>query len=175
MAKVRLTNRPLNGRAMRINFGTDRYVVGYKQDVDIPLRYASSLLRDDNYTVVLDSNDEKDLATMSKYKRSHLVGHYDKLTEDDDGPTMVEKIFGKSKSFFGGKAKPKPEKLPEAKEEIHPQMEKPVKEEKEVLAPLPPNLEKLTNKQLKALLDERGIKADGKKSILIDALLEAEG
>ena len=44
-----------------------------------------------------------------------------------------------------------------------------------MLAPLPPNLEKLTNKQLKALLDERGIKADGKKSVLIDALVEAEG
>ena len=56
MAKVRLTNRPLNGRAMRINFGTDRYVVGYKQDVDIPLKYASSLLQDSNYTVVLDSS-----------------------------------------------------------------------------------------------------------------------
>ena len=53
------------------------------------------------------------------------------MSEDDDGPTMVKKLFGKSKSFFGGKAKP--EKLPEVKEEIHPQMEKPVKEEKEVL------------------------------------------
>ena len=165
MAKVRLTNRPPNGRAMRLRFGTNRYVVGYKADVEIPLRYASSLIGDQTYTVELTSTDERDLATLSKYKRSQIVTAYD-LSEEDD---LSEKVFGKKKSFFSPKPQPTPEPEPE------PVVEEKVEEEKEVLAPLPPNLHKLTNKELKVLLKERGIEVDGKKSVLVDALLEAEG
>ena len=159
MAKVRLTNRPPNGRAMRIRFGINKYIVGYKADVEIPLRYASSLLGDQTYTVKFTPADERDLTSLSRYKRSQIVSAFD-LSDGDD---IAEKVFGKKKSFFS--SKPKPEPVVEEK----------VEEEKEVLAPLPPDLKKLTNKELKVLLKERGIEVDGKKSILIDALLEAEG
>jgi len=165
MAKVRLTNRPPNGIAMRLRFGMNKYVVGHRADVEIPLRYASSLLGDQTYTVEFTSADERDLTSLSRYKRSQIVTAFD-LSDGDD---IAEKVFGKKKSFFSPKPQPAPEPEPE------PVVEEKVEEEKEVLAPLPPDLKKLTNKELKVLLKERGIEVDGKKSILIDALLEAEG
>ena len=58
------------------------------------------------------------------------------------------------------KLKPKKEVIPE------PEVE-------EKLEPLPPKLDKLTIKQLKPLLEERGLSTEGKKAELIERLVEA--
>ena len=64
------------------------------------------------------------------------------------------------------KIKPLKEKEPEPEPEPEPEVE-------EKLAPLPPKLDKLTIKQLKPLLEERGLSTEGKKAELIERLVEA--
>ena len=48
----------------------------------------------------------------------------------------------------------------------------PVEEAVEEDRPLPPNLDKMTNKELGALLEERGLSPKGKKADLIERLVE---
>ena len=66
------------------------------------------------------------------------------------------------KSTFAKKSKPS---IVEKEEE------KPTKEK---ASPLPPDLDKLTVKQLQVLLAERDISAKGRKAVLIKALMENE-
>ena len=170
MAKVMLKERSV--KPIVIRYGGETYEVNGVEPVEMPLGYAINILGSREISVELTEADKKDLIGLSDYKRVQLVPHYD-VEEEDDGKTMAEKLFGKSRSFF--KSKPKAEKpvKKEVKEEVKEEVEEPVKEEK-LLNPLPEDLSTLTVKQLKVLLEERNLSTDGKKADLIETLSEVE-
>ena len=166
MAKVMLKERSVKPIVMR--YGGETYEVNGVEPVEMPLGFAINILGSREISVELTEADKKDLIGLSDYKRTQLVPHYD-VEEEDDGKTMAEKLFGKSRSFF--KSKPKAEKP--VKEEVKEEVEEPVEEEK-LLKPLPEDLSTLTVKQLKVLLEERNLSTDGKKADLIETLSEVE-
>mgnify|MGYP003112857616 CR=1 FL=1 len=106
-----------------------------------------------------DASDKEYIVNAPKSTQKSLV----KWFGLKDYHEVVNKLLGGNpakRKLPTLKLKPKKEVIPE------PEVE-------EKLEPLPPKLDKLTIKQLKPLLEERGLSTEGKKAELIERLVEA--
>ncbi len=112
-----------------------------------------------------DASDKEYIVNAPKSTQKSLV----KWFGLKDYHQVVDKLLGGNpakRKLPTLKLKPKKEAIPEPEPEPEPEV-------KDTLEPLPPKLDKLTIKQLKPLLEERGLSTEGKKAELIERLVEA--
>lgn len=154
-----------------IGIGTKELLRGrykWRQDetLEMPARTAlSSVLGHKDLVVTFNESDREYIINAPEMQKKSLIQWF----RLDDYHQVVEKLLG------GNPAKRKIPKLkikPLKEKEPEPEPE-PEVEVEEKLAPLPPKLDKLTIKQLKPLLEERGLSTEGKKAELIERLVEA--
>ena len=107
-----------------------------------------------------DASDKEYIVNAPKSTQKSLV----KWFGLKDYHQVVDKLLG------GNPAK---RKLPTLKLKPKEAIPEPEPEVEDKLEPLPPKLDKLTIKQLKPLLEERGLSTEGKKAELIERLVEA--
>ena len=108
-----------------------------------------------------DASDKEYIVNAPKSTQKSLV----KWFGLKDYHEVVDKLLGGNvakRKLPTLKLKPKKEAIPEPEPEVEDKLE-----------PLPPKLDKLTIKQLKPLLEERGLSTEGKKAELIERLAEA--
>ena len=150
-----------------IGIGTKELLRGrykWRQDetLEMPARTAlSSVLGHKDLVATFDESDREYIINAPELQKKSLIQWF----RLNNYHQVVEKLLG------GNPAK---RKLPKLR--IKPMKEKepePEPEVEEKLAPLPPKLDKLTIKQLKPLLEERGLSTEGKKAELIERLVEA--
>ncbi len=156
MVKLRLKQRKIDGPLVR-NMGGKRYEITYENEVDMPLKYAISIMYSLDYTFT--EQDKKDFSKLGEHQLSVLKRVTNTKLDDEVKATLG---ISTRKPMFAKKSKPS---IVEKEEE------KPTKEK---ASPLPPDLDKLTVKQLQVLLAERDISAKGRKADLIKALTESE-
>ena len=156
MVKLKLKQRKIHGPLVR-NMGGKRYEITYENEVDMPLKYAISIMYCLDYTFT--EQDKKDFSKLGEHQLSVLKRVTNTKLDDEVKATLG---ISTRKPMFAKKSKPS---IVEKEEE------KPTKEK---ASPLPPDLDKLTVKQLQVLLAERDISAKGRKADLIKALTESE-
>jgi len=108
-----------------------------------------------------DASDKEYIVNAPKSTQKSLVKWFGLKNYHE----VVDKLLGGNpakRKLPTLKLKPKEEAIPEPEPEVE-----------EKLEPLPPKLDKLTIKQLKPLLEERGLSTEGKKAELIERLVEA--
>lgn len=127
-----------------------RYRWRKDETIEMPARLVlSSVLGHKDLVATFDESDREYITNAPKLQQKSLV----KWFKLDDYHQVVERLLG------GNPAK---RKLPKLR--IKPMKEKvPEPEVEEKLAPLPPKLDKLTIRELKPLLEERGLSTEGKK------------
>ena len=154
-----------------IGIGTKELLRGrYKwrkdETLEVPARIAlGSMMGYKDLVVVFDESDKEYITNAPEAQKKSLI----KWFGMSDYHQVVEKLLGGNaakRKIPKLRIKPLKEKEPEPEPEPEPEVE-------EKLAPLPPKLDKLTIKQLKPLLEERGLSTEGKKAELIERLVEA--
>ena len=132
----------------------------------VPTRKGIVLYGDNNVHVEFTADDKREIQRLMETS-PHKVKHLSKALRlnGPDGKGVMDNLYPKSRAekLMGRKKVPEPE-IAEVKEE-------PKKEKKEG-EPLPPDLNKLTVKVLKELLEERGLSTEGRKAELIKTLTE---
>ncbi len=136
----------------------------------VPTRKGILLYGDRNVHVEFTADDKREIQRLME-QNPHKVRHLSKMLKlrGPDGKGVMDNLYPKSRTekLMGRKKAPAPE-IAEVKEEPK---EEP-KEEKKEGKPLPPDLNKLTVKVLKELLEERGLSTEGRKADLIKTLTE---
>ncbi len=154
-----------------IGIGTKELLRGrYKwrkdETLEVPARTViGSMMGYKDLIVTFDQSDKEYLVNASELDKKALLKWFGLR----DYHHVVDKLLGGNpakRKLPKLKIKPLKEKEPEPEPEPEPEVE-------EKLAPLPPKLDKLTIKQLKPLLEERGLSTEGKKAELIERLVEA--
>ena len=132
----------------------------------VPTRKGIVLYGDSNVHVEFTADDKREIQRLMETS-PHKVKHLSKALRlrGPDGKGVMDNLYPKSRTekIIGRKKVPEPE-IAEVKEEP--------KEEKKEEKPLPPDLNKLTVKVLKELLEERGLSTEGRKADLIKTLTE---
>ena len=132
----------------------------------VPTRKGIVLYGDRNVHVEFTADDKREIQRLME-RNPHKVKHLSKMLNlrGPDGKGVMDNLYPKSRTekLMGRKKVPEPE-IAEVKEEP--------KEEKKEGSPLPPDLNKLTVKVLKELLEERGLSTEGRKADLIKTLTE---
>ena len=126
------------------------------EPIEISTGLAINLIADPALHVEFTASDRKDIENANAYLLDILTKHF-QLSDKEE---VLNHLYP---------SKIKLPKLPKKKEVKVEPVEEEVAE-----SPLPPNLDKMTNKELGALLEERGLSPKGKKADLIERLIESD-
>ena len=159
MAKVKLTtHRPTGPLLLRRGGGT--YALTAQEDTVVPLAVAVGLLGDSGLIVELDAADASAILTLNEYLLKILKKEFDL---EGDAKAVKSALFPSAKKSF----------IPKLIKET-PVEETPVEEEPEEVVEETVDYSQYTVKQLKGLLEEKGLSTDGKKADLVERMSEAE-
>mgnify|MGYP003112740924 FL=1 len=164
MAKVKLAKHRATG-PLNLRRGGEVYALTALEETNVPLSIAVGMLGDEALVVEFDSSDKKDVLDLNEYLLEILKREFNIEGEAKDVQSTMfpeTSIINKVKQTIA----PTP-----------PVVEEPVVEEEtvegEVVEQPQEDLSKLTVKQLKARLEEKGLSTDGLKADLVARLSSA--
>lgn len=157
MANVKLKTHRASGPLL-IRRGGKTYALTAQEDTHIPLRIAAGMLGDDGLLVEFNTEDEKEILSASDYTLELIKSEF---SLEGDAKAVQAAMFPK-KSLA---AKAVEAVTPAPKQEV--KVEEPVVEEPAEEAQ---DYSLLTVKQLKVILEEKGLSTDGKKADLVERL-----
>ena len=157
MANVKLKTHRASGPLL-IRRGGQSYALTAQEETHIPLRIAAGMLGDEGLLVEFGSEDEKNILNASERTLELLKQEFGL---EGDAKAVHAAMFPK-KSLA---AKAVEAVTPAPKKEV--KVEEPVEEEPVEEAQ---DYSLLTVKQLKVILEEKGLSTDGKKADLVERL-----
>jgi len=164
MAKVKLAKHRATG-PLNLRRGGKVYALTALEETNVPLSIAVGMLGDEALVIEFDSSDKKDVLDLNEYLLEILKREFNIEGEAKDVQSTMfpeTSIINKVKQTIA----PTP-----------PVVEEPVVEEEtveeEVVEQPQEDLSKLTVKQLKARLEEKGLSTDGLKADLVARLSSA--
>ena len=164
MAKVKLVrHRPTGPLILRR--GGQTYALTAQEETKVPLGIAIGMLGDSGLTVELDSTDSGDILGLNEYLLNLLKKEFD--LEGDAKAVRAALFPSEKKSFI-------PNLIKDTPIEEEPAAEEPAAEEPEEVEEEAFDYSQYTVKQLKEMLEEKGLSTDGKKADLVERMSEAE-
>ena len=164
MAKVKLVrHRPTGPLILRR--GGQTYALTAQEETKVPLGIAIGMLGDSGLTVELDSTDSGDILGLNEYLLNLLKKDFD--LEGDAKAVKAALFPSEKKSFI-------PNLIKDTPVEEEPAAEEPAAEEPEEVEEEAVDYSQYTVKQLKEMLEEKGLSTDGKKADLVERMSEAE-
>ena len=171
MAKVKLARHRPTGPLL-LRRGGQTYALTAQEETVVPLGIAIGMLGDEGLLVELDAQDATEVLTLNEYLLNLLKREF---SIEGDAKAVKAALFPSAKkAFIPNLIKETPvveepvieEAVEEetAEEEV---VEEPAEDESEALS-------KLTVKELKERLEEKGLSTDGLKADLIERLSGAE-
>lgn len=157
MANVKLKEHRVSGPLLLRRAGAT-YALTAQEDTVVPLGIAAGMLGDEGLVVEFNSSDEKDILSANEYTLDLLRAEFGL---EGDAKAIQAAMFPK-KSLAAKAVKavtPAPKK-----EEV--KVEEPVEEPAEEAQ----DYSLLTVKELKAILEEKGLSTEGKKADLVERL-----
>ena len=176
MAKVKLARHRPTGPLL-LRRGGQTYALTAQEETVVPLGIAIGMLGDEGLLVELDAQDATEVLTLNEYLLSLLKREF---SIEGDAKAVKAALFPSAKKAFI------PNLIKETPVEETPVVEEPVIEEaveeetaEEEVVEEPAedeseDLSKLTVKELKERLEEKGLSTDGLKADLIERLSGAE-
>ena len=164
MAKVKLAKHRATG-PLQLRRGGQTYALTAQEETAVPLGVAVGMLGDSGLLVELDASDSSDILTLNEYLLNILKKEFD--LEGDAKAVRAALFPSEKKSFI-------PNLIKETPVEETPVEEPAVEEEPEEVVEETIDYSQYTVKQLKEMLEERGLSTDGKKAELVERMSEAE-
>ena len=164
MAKVKLAKHRATG-PLQLRRGGQTYALTAQEETAVPLGVAVGMLGDSGLLVELDASDSSDILTLNEYLLNILKKEFD--LEGDAKAVRAALFPSEKKSFI-------PNLIKETPVEETPVEEPAVEEEPEEVDEETIDYSQYTVKQLKEMLEERGLSTDGKKAELVERMSEAE-
>lgn len=158
MANVKLKEHRVSGPLLLRRAGAT-YALTAQEDTVVPLGIAAGMLGDEGLIVEFNSSDEKDILSANEYTLDLLRAEFG--LEGDAKAIQTAMFPKKSLAAKAVKAVTPTPKKEEVKVE-EPVEEEPVEEAQDYSL--------LTVKQLKAILEEKGLSTEGKKADLVERL-----
>ena len=164
MAKVKLVrHRPTGPLVLRR--GGQTYALTAQEETKVPLGIAIGMLGDSGLVVELDSTDSSEILGLNEYLLNLLKKEFNL---EGDAKAVRTALFPPAKKSFI------PNLIKETPVEETPVVEEPVAEEPEEVEEEAIDYSQYTVKQLKEMLEEKGLSTDGKKADLVERMSEAE-
>jgi len=164
MAKVKLVrHRPTGPLVLRR--GGQTYALTAQEETKVPLGIAIGMLGDSGLVVEFDSTDSSEILGLNEYLLNLLKKEFN--LEGDAKAVRTALFPSAKKSFIPNLIKDTPVKETPVEEE--PAAEEPEEVEEEAV-----DYSQYTVKQLKAMLEEKGLSTDGKKADLVERMSGAE-
>lgn len=164
MAKVKLVRHRPTGPLL-LRRGGQTYALTAQEETVVPLGIAVGMLGDSGLLVELDASDSSDILTLNEYLLNLLKREFG--LEGDAKAVRAALFPSKKKSFI-------PNIIKETPEEETPVEEPAVEEEPEEVVEETVDYSQYTVKQLKGMLEEKGLSTDGKKADLVERMSGAE-
>ena len=164
MAKVKLARHRVSGHLLLRRAG-NTYALTAQEDTVVPLGIAIGMLGDEGLLVELDSTDSADVLSLNEYNLTLLKREFGL---EGDAKAVKAALFPSAKKSFI------PNLIKETPVEETPVVEEPVAEEPEVVEEDAIDYSQYTVKQLKEMLEEKGLSTDGKKADLVERMSGAE-
>ena len=164
MAKVKLTRHRATGPLLLRRSG-QTYALTAQEDTVVPLGIAVGMLGDEGLLIELDASDASDVLKLNEYLLNILKKEFD--LEGDAKAVKAALFPSATKSFI-------PNILKETPVEETPVEEPAVEEEPEEVVEETVDYSQYTVKQLKEMLEEKGLSTEGKKADLVERMSGAE-
>ena len=164
MAKVKLARHRVSGPLLLRRAG-NTYALTAQEDTVVPLGIAIGMLGDEGLLVELDSTDSTEVLSLNDYNLNLLKKEFGL---EGDAKAVKAALFPPAKKTFI------PNLIKETPVEETPVVEEPVAEEPEVVEEDAIDYSQYTVKQLKEMLEEKGLSTDGKKADLVERMSGAE-
>ena len=168
MAKVKLVrHRPTGPLVLRR--GGQTYALTAQEETKVPLGIAIGMLGDSGLVVEFDSTDSSEILGLNEYLLNLLKKEFD--LEGDAKAVRTALFPSAKKSFIPNLIKDTP--VEETPVEEEPAAEEPEEAEEEAEEEAV-DYSQYTVKQLKEMLEEKGLSTDGKKADLVERMSGAE-
>jgi hypothetical protein len=164
MAKVKLTKHRATG-PLQLRRGGQTYALTAQEETAVPLGVAIGMLGDSGLLVELDASDSSDILTLNEYLLNILKKEFD---VEGDAKAVRAALFPSAKKSFI------PNLIKETPVEETPVEEPAVEEEPEEVVEETVDYSQYTVKELKEMLEERGLSTEGKKADLVERMSGAE-
>ena len=162
MAKVKLVRHRPTGPLL-LRRGGKTYALTAQEETFVPLGIAVGMLGDAGLRVELDASDKADILHLNEYSLNQLKREF---AIEGDAKEVVKTLYPPAKKSFIPKL---------IKEDVvveEPVVEEPVVEE--TVEEPTVDYSKNTVKELKVMLEEKGLSTDGKKADLVERMSGAE-
>ena len=169
MAKVKLAKHRATG-PLQLRRGGQTYALTAQEETAVPLGVAVGMLGDSGLLVELDASDSSDILKLNEYLLNILKKEFD--LEGDAKAVRAALFPSAKKTFIPNLIKETP--VEETPVEETPVEEPTVEEEPEEVVEETVDYSQYTVKELKEMLEERGLSTDGKKADLVERMLGAE-
>ena len=164
MAKVKLVrHRPTGPLILRR--GGQTYALTAQEETKVPLGIAIGMLGDSGLVVEFDSTDSSEILGLNEYLLNLLKKEFNL---EGDAKAVRTALFPSAKKSFI------PKLIKDTPVEDTPVEEEPAAEEPEEVEEEAVDYSQYTVKQLKEMLDEKGLSTDGKKADLVERMSGAE-
>ena len=164
MAKVKLARHRVSGPLLLRRAG-NTYALTAQEETKVPLGIAIGMLGDEGLLVELDSTDSADVLSLNEYNLTLLKREFGL---EGDAKAVKAALFPSAKKSFI------PNLIKETPVEETLVVEEPVAEEPEAVEEEAIDYSQYTVKQLKEMLEEKGLSTDGKKADLVERMSGAE-
>ena len=164
MAKVKLARHRVSGPLLLRRAG-NTYALTAQEDTVVPLGIAIGMLGDEGLLVELDSTDSTEVLSLNDYNLNLLKKEFGL---EGDAKAVKAALFPSAKKSFV------PNLIKETPVEETPVEEEPAAEEREEVEEEAVDYSQYTVKQLKEMLEEKGLSTDGKKADLVERMSGAE-
>lgn len=164
MAKVKLARHRVSGPLLLRRAG-NTYALTAQEDTVVPLGIAIGMLGDEGLLVELDSTDSTEVLSLNDYNLNLLKKEFGL---EGDAKAVKAALFPSAKKSFV------PNLIKETPVEETPVEEEPAAEEPEEVEEEAVDYSQYTVKQLKEMLEEKGLSTDGKKADLVERMSGAE-
>ncbi len=164
MAKVKLARHRATGPLL-LRRGGGTYALTAQEHTVVPLAVAVGLLGDSGLVVELDASDASAILTLNEYLLKTLKNEFDL---EGDAKAVKSALFPSAKKSFI------PNLIKESPVEETPVEEPIVEDEPEEVVEETVDYSQYTVKQLKEMLEEKGLSTDGKKADLVERMSGAE-
>tara|TARA_Y100000004_G_C8765865_1_gene348604 strand:- start:183 stop:677 length:495 start_codon:yes stop_codon:yes gene_type:complete len=164
MAKVKLARHRVSGPLLLRRAG-NTYALTAQEETVVPLGIAIGMLGDEGLLVELDSTDSTEILSLNDYNLNLLKKEFGL---EGDAKAVKAALFPSAKKSFV------PNLIKETPVEETPVEEEPAAEEPEEVEEEAVDYSQYTVKQLKEMLEEKGLSTDGKKADLVERMSGAE-
>lgn len=164
MAKVKLARHRVSGPLLLRRAG-NTYALTAQEETVVPLGIAIGMLGDEGLLVELDSTDSTEVLGLNDYNLNLLKKEFGL---EGDAKAVKAALFPSAKKSFI------PNLIKETPVEETPVEEEPAAEEPEEVEEEAVDYSQYTVKQLKEMLEEKGLSTDGKKADLVERMSGAE-